>query len=450
MPSSAALILYFAFIFFLLKLEAKQAPDVSWALWIPTIWMLSVATKPMADWFRVTNADPESGSSLDRTFLIILMLLALGILFKRKFSWASAVQDNGWIMALLIFMVISILWSSIPGISFKRWIREFQAVLMAFVVLSESSPRQAMESILRRTTYILIPLCPVLVKYFPQYGIQYGRWSGSRMWIGVATQKNGLGRLCMIAAFFLIWSLFRRWQGRNPTVWKYQTYLEMALLALTLWLITGGQKTSATSLLSLFLGLISFAILALGRRRPRAFTASALMLFVASVVLFGTVVIFSGQIKLGFIATAAGRDETLTGRTEIWSSLVPVVKQHPVLGGGFGGFWTPLTRKEFHISGSHNGYLDVLLGLGVIGVILVLLFLLSSCRKANRFLKIDYDWGILWIGFIIMTVVHNISESSIDTFTQQLSAILLFFAIASSPELESDRHPESLAAQGED
>jgi O-antigen ligase len=132
---------------------------------------------------------------------------------------------------------------------------------------------------------------------------------------------------------------------------------------------------------------------------------------------------------LGFIASAAGRDETLTGRTEIWARLLPVAMQKPLLGGGFGGFWTPRTRDVFRISGSHNGYLDVLIGLGFVGLALVSIFLLSSCRKARQVLDVDFDWGILWIGFIIMAVAHNISESSINSFAHQLTAVLLFFSV---------------------
>jgi O-antigen ligase len=391
--------------------------------------MLSAAVKPLAAWFRVANADPEAGSSLDRNFLIVLIIVALWILLKRGFDWSSAVKDNSWLMMLIVFMLISVLWSSIPDISFKRWAREFLAVLMAFVVLSEPSPRRAMESVLRRTAYILIPFSPVLIKYFPQYGVQYGRWSGGRMWVGVALQKNGLGRICMIAAFFLIWSLIRRWQGKNPSVWKYQTHLEIIVLATTLWLITGGHKTSATSLIALSMGLMAYATFYFMKKNGKPVGAGLLMLVVALIILYGTTSVFTGQLKLGFIASAAGRDETLTGRTEIWARLLPVAMQKPLLGGGFGGFWTPRTRDVFRISGSHNGYLDVLIGLGFVGLALVSIFLLSSCRKARQVLDVDFDWGILWIGFIIMAVAHNISESSINSFAHQLTAVLLFFSV---------------------
>ncbi|MCK7480580.1 MAG: hypothetical protein M0C28_27650 [Candidatus Moduliflexus flocculans] len=34
-------------------------------------------------------------------------------------------------------------------------------------------PRRAVESVLRRTTFILIPFSIVLIKYFPDYGVDY-------------------------------------------------------------------------------------------------------------------------------------------------------------------------------------------------------------------------------------------------------------------------------------
>jgi len=439
LPPLLALTLCIAFVYFMLRLEAKQSPDVSKAIWIPTIWMLSAASKPLAAWFRVSSADPESGSSLDRAFLIVLIIAALWILFKRGFDWSSAMKDNSWLMILIVFMLISVLWSSIPDISFKRWARELLAVLMAFVVLSEPSPRRAMESVLRRTAYILIPFSPVLIKYFPQYGVEYTRWSGRRLWVGVAMQKNGLGRLCMIVAFFLIWSLIRRWQGKNPSVWKYQTHFEIIILAITLWLITGGQKTSATSLIALSMGLLSYATFYFMKKKGKTVGASLLMLIIAIIILYGTTSVFTGQLKFGFITSAAGRDETLTGRTDIWARLLPVAMKKPILGGGFGGFWTPGTRDAFRISGSHNGYLDVLIGLGFVGLVLVSVFLLSSCRKAHQVLDVDFDWGVLWIGFIIMAVAHNIAESSINSFAHQLTAILLFFSITAKSMLYRTR-----------
>ena len=131
-------------------------------------------------------------------------------------------------------------------------------------------------------------------------------------------------------------------------------------------------------------------------------------------------------------ASAAGRDATLTGRTQVWASLVPILMKSPIVGGGFGVFWTPERRDLFQISGAHNGYLDVLLGLGFVGIFLVSIFFISSCRKAHRELSHDFDWGVLWICFIIMSVVHNMGESSIDSFTNYPTAIILFITVSST------------------
>ncbi|MGB8953531.1 MAG: O-antigen ligase family protein [Candidatus Aminicenantales bacterium] len=337
-------------------------------------------------------------------------------------------------MVLIVFMLISVLWSNIPNTSFNRWVRELQAVLMAFVVLSEPSPRQSMESILRRTTYILIPFSLLLIKFFPNYGRTYGRWSGRQMWIGVTQQKNGLGRLCLIAVFFLIWSLVRRKQGNNAPVWKYQTHVEILVLVIALLLIRGpgGDSYSATALYALGVGLLVYWGFHFIKKFGINLGGGTLMTTVAMIILFGIVAVFSSGSNVRFFASSVGRDATLTGRTQVWARLLPVAMQQPVVGRGFGGFWTPRTREAFEISEGHSGYLDVLLGLGFVGILLVSIFLLSSCRKAQRVLFHDFDWGALWICYIIMSVVHNITESSIDSLTSQLTAVLVFLAISSS------------------
>jgi O-antigen ligase len=419
----------------LLWLDRKQSPNVSGALWIPTIWMLHACSKPLGVWFRSSGGNPDAGSPLDRAFLTALIFVALWILIRRRFDWSSVLKENAWLMILISFMLVSVLWSNIPSISFKRWVREFQAILMAGVVLSEPSPRQATESILRRTTFILIPFSLLLIKYFPAYGIQYGRWSGIRMWIGVSQQKNGLASLCIIATFFLIWSLIRRWQGKNAPIWKYQTYVEIIILAITFRLL-GGQEGnlfySATSIYALSAGLLVYWGFYLLRKFGIILGAGTIMTIVAIVIIFGIISLFAGGSTLGSFASSAGRNPTLTGRTEVWAQLLPLAMQQPIFGSGFGGFWTPRTRETFDISGAHSGYLDVLLGLGFVGILLVSLFLLSSCRKAQQELSRDYDWGVLWICYIIMAVVHNFGESSIDTFTSHLTAIILFFSVSST------------------
>jgi len=440
LPPTLALSFCTGFVLYLLWLEHKQFSDVSPASWIPTIWMLYSASRPIGAWFYSSGPSPES-SPLDRFFLIALLCVALLILKGRTFPWSRAIKDNSPLIVLLIFMLISVLWSGIPLTSFVRWVREFQAVIMAFVVLSERSPQQAISSILRRTAYILVPFSVLLIKYFPAYGVAYGRWTGEPWWIGVTQQKNGLGLLCFVSAFYLIWSLTTRWQAKRPPVFKFEVHTELFVLVLVAWLMRGPQGSffySATSFYSLLVGLLCMFGLKVTKKYKFSRSAKALMSVVSLIYIFGIVYFFSGGSQLGFLATAAGRDATLTGRAEVWASLVPVAMRSPLLGMGFGGFWTPATQKLFRISGAHSGYLDLLLALGFVGLVMVLIFLLSSCRKANRALALDFDWGILWISMIMMTVVYNITESSLDSLTSLMTAIVLFLTVA-------PLHPPALA-----
>jgi O-antigen ligase len=95
--------------------------------------------------------------------------------------------------------------------------------------------------------------------------------------------------------------------------------------------------------------------------------------------------------------------------------------------------------RELTSTSAHNGYLGVILDYGFIGLGLVLLFILSCARKAVKSMASDLDWGIFFICFILMLLVHNIAESSIQTFTYTLTAITLFLSVTSSKDIQKKR-----------
>ena len=429
MPPKLALFICIIYVFLLLRLEHKQAPNVSWVLWIPTCWMLVIASKPLGTWLGSGGGD--GGSPLDQVFLIAILCLGLSILVSRKFGFSLAMKENNALMLLIFYMLVSVFWSEFLFDSIKRWIREFIAIIMAFLVRSEKDPRQAMQSLFKRTIYILIPFSLILIKYFPEYGIQY-RSMGGQMWIGVAMQKNGLGRLCIIAAFYLIWTLVRRWKRIDIPVGKHQTHADLAVLILTLIIMSGpGGQYSATALTSLGIGLIAFVGLLWTQKHRIILGANSLTIIMAFIFVLGALQPFLGGSFLKDTAANFGRDVTLTGRTEIWASLLPDVMQQPIFGSGFASFWSPMAKNFHNIGEAHSGYLDVLLDTGFLGLIFLATFLLSCCRKAQRVLLHDYEWGSLSICFLLMTMIHNITESSFNSFTTPLPAILLFLAVIS-------------------
>jgi len=42
------------------------------------------------------------------------------------------------------------------------------------------------------------------------------------------------------------------------------------------------------------------------------------------------------------------------------------------------------------------------------------------------------SWGALWISFLLVTVIHNITEPSLDNLIKPLTAVIMFFAVSST------------------
>ncbi len=445
MPPLLALFLCTVFVLYLLRLDRRESADAPPSHWLPTLFMLYASSKPLADWFGKGGVSIESGSSLDRNFLIVLIALALWALARRGCDWRGLLGRQPWLVALLGYMLVSTIWSDIPFISLKRWMREFLAVLVALLIASESDPRHALATILKRVTYILIPYSLMLIKYFPVLGVEHGRWSGKQMWIGVTQQKNALGWLCLVSAFFIIWTLVGRWRGMERPVSKAKTRADLFVLALSLWLLKGPEDAySATSVAVLAAGLGMFGILSWLHGRgvfPGAFpVAFAIVLLIA----WGIATPILGGSSFATFSTAIGRDSTLTGRTEIWEGLLPLAYKHPILGCGFGGFWTSEMAEIHQENSAHNGYLDAQLQLGFAGLFLIAGYLIASGFQARRLLALDFAFGSFWLCCLAMMLLHNITESSIDTFTRQLTAFLMFLSVSSpalmnGPESQTER-----------
>jgi O-antigen ligase len=147
-----------------------------------------------------------------------------------------------------------------------------------------------------------------------------------------------------------------------------------------------------------------------------------LVLFTVLIV-FGVAAPFLGGSNVATFSASLGRDKTLTGRTEIWARMVPEVNSQPLLGHGFGSFWTTARRKSEDFTDAHNGYLDTLLDLGVVGLVLYSAYFLSCIRKLHRALATDYHWASLAISFVAMALVYNTTESTLSSLVHQMTAV---------------------------
>jgi exopolysaccharide production protein ExoQ len=86
------------------------------------------------------------------------------------------------------------------------------------------------------------------------------------------------------------------------------------------------------------------------------------------------------------------KDPSLTGRTELWPYVIDAIMRRPLLGWGFTAFWSPLNPYSIEISNlvrwgvpeAHNGLLQALLDVGVIGTALLIFIWMRNLAMATK------------------------------------------------------------------
>ena len=448
MPPQLALLLVSIFTVIILYIDDKQFKGIGPAKWIPALWLLYSGSKGLGYWFNVRTTI-EAGNPIDRYFLLSLGVLGFFILSKRRFSWNEALKKNHILSLIILYMLISTVWSRVPGISFRRWGREVIALIIGCLITSEKYPIRALLSAFRKVIFIALPYSLLLIKYYPQYGRDYHIHTGELMWLGIAGQKNGLALICSFSAIFLIWSL-----SKDLSQWKALTkripiLIDLSMLILSVYLMMGPRRTfkySSTSFIALLIGLIFIIVLRISMEKKTKIRAE-LIIIATMIILIGTFMPFTGKIPIKGIPELLGRDSTLTGRTQIWNALVPYAQKRLILGHGFGGFWTTSLREQIAIT-SHNGYLDTILNLGLIGLIIFSFFLISLVSKCYKLTNNAWDITLLFLSMIFMFLIHNIAEASLgylESFPSSLIVLFSFIIHNGESKINSDSEKDTEA-----
>jgi O-antigen ligase len=437
MQSLIALIIFSLFIIGLLIIDCRMTSNVSKALWVPLIWLAILASRPIGGWLSSVGTqalNQEDGSPVDSIILLALISGAIVILFKRKLCWKEWLRTNTWLCLLFLYFGISIFWSDFPLISFKRWIRAVGSLTMILVVLSEDSPIISVKTLIRRCVYILIPASILLIKYYPDMAVSYNQFTGEEYLIGVTTDKNALGRLCIVSGIFLLWNILISADSNNFYNKKQNRFIDIILLFTTLWLLF--KSKSSTSLACLAIGY--FVLISLGvpliRRNIRHIGS-----FIILTVFGFWIVEFSFNLTESIVTNVLHRNMTFTDRTYIWNDLLDRCT-NPLFGVGYDSFWLgkrfDFFMHKHQVFEAHNGYLEAYAEVGITGLLLFMGFLSQTFWKAKKSLVLNFDYGRLRLILLFIFLFYNITEASYK-ITTLLCFVFVLVAIDAPKKLQS-------------
>jgi O-antigen ligase len=316
------------------------------------------------------------------------------LLFKQPFL--------GIFYGLLVF---SMFWSETPLMTLKG-ILIFLGVTIFAVHIGRQYSWQELSGFLRWSTTLIAVLSTYFALFKPSVGIN----SVKDGWQGILGHPIHLGNLMALSA--------------------------------SLWLLYAFHKPKHRWL-SLGFGITSLIVMKFANSAGAFCTFFVLttLLFVApfiqklrtEIAFFIMVLFMSASVSLTFwlvenldkFVTSLGKDLTFTGRVPLWNELVEMIKQRPLVGYGYEGFWqawrgvnapaNPVVHKigEWAVH-AHNGFLDLTLNLGLLGLLLFIFSFLTNLGLAILYMSRDKQAeAIVPILLLMFLIFSNLSETQL-------------------------------------
>jgi O-antigen ligase len=348
-------------------------------------------------------AENQSGSrSVQLLFLTIYFVCFLfSIPFIRRIL--SALIREKTLLIFIALILFSVFWCEYEKLTLRRSIA---LVLTTYFGLYLGC-RYSLKEILKLLIYSFIATMfgSFLISIFlPNYGMEVGKHAGA--WRGLFVQKNTLGLFAVTSSAILLLS---------GLIAREKKILLWSSLGLSIFLIV--MCTSKTALVSLFVIIILIPIY-----RAMSLTSANKL-----ITLFAFGIIFSGILLTLLVgnlegATAAlGKDATLSGRTTLWVSVIRKILERPFLGYGISGFWLGEFGESRDVwamspwlpNHAHNGWLDIALELGIIGLLVYLTgFILCFYRVIRLMKATKSSYYIAWTIILSIIVMFNVTLSN--------------------------------------
>jgi exopolysaccharide production protein ExoQ len=331
---------------------------------------------------------------------------------------------------LILFATTTGAAAIVVTVSWQQFLRLFTATLGSILALSLLF-ELVVAVVIRRP---ILPVFPIIPDNVPQGGPYPDSFYWSRDLLfeggriqGILGNANLLGFVALLALVASVSLLVR--PGRDRRLAGGVVVLAVATLALT-------RSTTVTLTAMAVLVVALVAVLARWpfagppRRALRAWLG-AVLAFV--LVAGGAAAALSSEKVLA----ALGKSPDLTGRLDIWSAVVRLIEQRPVVGWGWISYWHPWVapfqnlaeRRGVIYLQAHNAFLDVTLQLGVIGLVIFLFFIAAVVVRATRATKRGGASALVALLILTALLVQALAESRL--LVEGNWAVLVLLAVMS-------------------
>jgi len=379
---------------------------------------------------QFSEVENFSTNELDYIFFgTVTVILIVFLLWKRQLLpiYFEAWKNNKLLIAFMAYALISALWTVyLPATLNKLFFLFFSTIVGSYIAVRYG--RRGAVDVLTWIGAICSVLSIFIVLFFPFVGVMQNEpFVGS--WTGMFWHRNHTGN---IFAFFNIIFLFRLLLDDKST-WRSKAVFTFFYILSAL--IVFGSHSATGIIVFLFLHFVVGLVviwLKVHQRIKRWHYYASVALLLAGFVVFIT--------HADFFFGLLGRSSNLTGRVPLWLDLFQnYYLQKPVFGFGFGALWMLKSFRiliqirhnwPYQVYFADNGFFDILLNTGLVGLLLFMFSYLSygvrSFRQAIRNKSWLYFFPLLTFLYIL---IGNLTYSfllEVDQFVWMILIVMIF------------------------
>jgi exopolysaccharide production protein ExoQ len=370
-----------------------------------------------------SNNVTSTVGGLDRFIALSQYAILAVTLIVLLTQWRRTVlvaMRNPLLILFAVYSAMSVYWSDFPAITTRSGLLYLSTTCFGIYLAHRYSLREQMHLV--ATAIGLLGLMSLLLGIVvPSAGIENNAFRQGA-WRGVFYHKNNLGSFMYMGCISaLLIALDRR---RD-----YIQLLAWASCGLTFGLVVLSSSKTSLLIAVVLMSLIPFA------RSLRWQGPQLIPLLSGLTVLVGSVGVFLVE-NYESLLRGLGKDPTFSGRTDLWRIVIQSAMERPWFGFGYEAFWVTDAGRcigecsyvratlGFDATSAHNGYIDLLASLGIIGLAMFLVGMGIAYRRAIFTILKTQDTSGLWPFLYLISLL---------LFTQSESAVLadrsLFWAL---------------------